>query len=1014
VNRDSKDQERLEGNRRLYRSLGEWYGDSPAGGDEFPFHTDLPPDLPEDGLSRRRFLSLLSASAALGLGATSCSRIDRGKIVPYTKKPEEIIPGVANYYASTFQEGLISHGVLVKTREGRPIHLEGNAEHTLGRGKTGLRAVADVLGLYDPDRLRNPSLNGAPSDWGAADREIVRSLQAARDSGKPVLLLTEAVISPGRKALIASLKQALPLLHHAAWEPAVSPSELQAARELYGEAVLPTIRLDRADVILALQSDFLGADGNAPALMRDFAARRMIFKAGEPMNRLWVVEGCMTLTGANADQRVQVRPSRIAPLLFALARFLNELYGLSLPKDLKAESMQSFDLDSQARDLGVEAHVLRALAEDLMRAGKTALVIAGPALPKEAHIAAHLLNHMLDAEGTTVDATQAPSCPELLTCDELRKLLEHASQGMFASAVFWGGNPAYSFPQSSLWKSALAKTPMTVRIGLYEDETALDCRWRLPEHHWLESWGDFEPAMDVLSLRQPTMGAIHNTRQGDEILLSWISALGVDVPKTYLEFLKARWQKDVYPAGSPVPFEQFWKAALHDGVLQREAKARPARVLRAAPVDEALRAAAANRDTSGELELVLLPDAAVYDGRYANNGWLLELPNPVTKATWGNPLLVSIHDAARHKLQEGDVVRISAGAATVEAPVLIQPGQAPGVAGLTLGYGRRTGSVAREIGTNAYLLVDTASHEPHLCRGIKIAGTGRRRPIPITQEHFRMEGRDLARSRTLGEYTHTAGKEKARDEGENSLIPSAEFQGRKWGMTIDLSACVGCSACVIACQAENNIPVVGPDRVLKSREMHRIRIDRYYEGDPGDPSIFHQPMVCQQCDHAPCEIVCPVNATTHSPDGLNQMTYNRCVGTRYCSNNCPYKVRRFNFFDYTSTKQEPEKLVFNPEVTVRPRGVMEKCTFCIQRIEDAGMRAKVEGRPIRDGEIRPACAAACPAEAIVFGDLYDPQSKVARLSKSDRGYKMLAELGSKPSVTYLADIANPVTGKGKG
>jgi Fe-S-cluster-containing dehydrogenase component len=1001
--------------RRRYRSLGELAGAAPAGGDEFPFRPDLPMDVPDDGISRRRFFNLLSASAALALGASSCSRIDRGKIVPYTKRPEETNPGVATYYASTFQEGLSTHGVLVKTREGRPIHIEGNAEHSLSRGKTSLRAMADVLGLYDPDRLRSPSMDGMPATWEKADQEIVQALKAARDAGKPMLLLTEAVVSPTRKALIEIMKRTLPMLRHAAWEPMVSQPEIITARSLYGGSALPRLRLDRAEVIVAVQADFLGSDSNAPALIRDFAAKRGITGPADPMNRLWAIEGCMTLTGANADQRLQIRPSRVASLIFALARFLSELYGIPLPKDVNAESLKPFDLDSTGRDLGIEPHVLRALAEDLKRAGKSALVLAGPALPPEAHAACHLLNAMLGAEGLTLDATLAPPIPEFLTYAGLQDLLKEVAQGAFAAAIFWGANPAYSFPQPWSWKNALAKVPLKIRIGLYEDETALDCQWRLPEHHWLESWGDFEPGADLLSLRQPTIGAIHDTRQGEDILLSWLRAMGAEAPPNYLEFLKARWQKEVLPAGSPVRFENFWNAALHDGVLKREVKPRPARIPRGAAFADAISAAASNRSAAGDLELFLLQDVAVFDGRYANNGWLNELPDPVTKATWGNPLILAGADAARLGLQDGDLATVTAGGTSVEVPVAIQPGQAAGVASLALGYGRRTGNVAAGVGANAYLLMDVSSAAPQIRQDVKISAAGGKRSIARTQEHSRMEGRDLARSWTLGEYARKIpDTESLKGELEHpSLIPVREFTEHKWGMAIDLSACVGCSACVIACQSENNIPVVGPERVERAREMHWIRIDRYYEGDPKDPIVVHQPVPCQHCDDAPCEIVCPVNATTHSPDGLNQMSYNRCVGTRYCSNNCPFKVRRFNFFDYTAAKKEPESLVFNPEVSVRPRGVMEKCSFCVQRIEDVKLRAKVEGRAIRDGEIQPACAAACPAEAIVFGDLNNPRSKVAGMSKINRSYKMLAELGIKPSVTYLADISNPVTGKGK-
>ncbi len=970
-----------------------------------------------DTLSRRRFLNLISASAALAFGTTSCSRIDRGKIVPYTRKPEEVVPGVATYYASTFQEGLVVEGVLVKTREGRPILIEGNPEDKRAGGKISLRAMADVLGLYDPDRLRGPSAAGVPSTWEEAEQEIAQAFKAARDAGAPVLLVTDALMSPTRKALLRELQSALPSLRHVAWEPAVSQPEILASRALYGEVVLPRLRFDRADVILSLQDDFLGTDGNAPAFVRGFAARRAVSSPGNPMNRLWVIEGGMTLTGANADHRLQVRPSRIAPLAFALARTLNEVHGVPLPRDLAAEYLKAFDLDTLAGAAGIEPSLLTALAGDLKRAGRSALVLAGAALSRESHAACHLLNGMLGAEGYTVDTDFAVSAPELLTFAGLRDLLEEARRGTFATAIFWGANPAYSYPQVSAWKDAVEKIPLKIRIGLYEDETALDCRWRLPEHHWLEAWGDFEPAADLLYLRQPTIGALHDSRQGEDVLLAGLRALGSDVPPSYFEYMKARWRRDVYPAGSPVPFETFWNAALHDGVVSREARPRSPRVARIEAFGNAMSAVSASPSDGGQtdLELVLLPGMTAHDGRYANNGWLNELPDPVTKATWANPLLMSVADAGRLGLQDEDLVNIAVGKVSVEIPVLIQPGQAPGVASLSLGMGRRTGSVATGVGVNAYPLLDVSSASPNLLGAVKVTRTGRRRPVPRTQEHDRMEGRDLARSWTLAEYAGKIEGKEAAGHGHEvvSLIPSREFTGHKWTMVVDLSACVGCSACVIACQSENNIPVVGPERVLVGREMHWIRVDRYYEGHPSNPSVIHQPLLCQHCDDAPCEIVCPVNATTHSPDGLNQMAYNRCVGTRYCSNNCPFKVRRFNFFDYTSFIEDPARLVFNPEVTVRPRGVMEKCSFCIQRIDDVRQRANVEARPVKDGEIKPACAVACPAEAITFGDLNDPRSRVSVMSKMDRGYRMLTELGVKPSVTYLVDISNPVTGKDK-
>jgi molybdopterin-containing oxidoreductase family iron-sulfur binding subunit len=962
-----------------------------------------------EGISRRRFLSLLSASAALALGTTSCGKIDRGKIVPYTKRPEAILPGQALYYASAFQEGLFAHSVLVKTREGRPLHLEGNTESYLSRGKTSLRALGDILGLYDPDRLTAPSLNGRSSSWQMAESEFVRIFQGAMKAGKPVLLLTDAVLSPSRRSLIEELKKAIPNLRHASWEPAAPHAEIMATRAAWGEALLPQLHLERADVILSLQSDFLGSDGNAAQSIRDFADRRKLSKASDPINRLWAIEGCMSLTGANADERILMRPSQMAAFAFALARYLHDSCGIPLPAGIGPDILQPFDLMRMAEMLRVRPAAAKALCEDLKRAGKGALVMIGPQLPMEAHMAGHLLNAMLGSEGTTIDRSLSLPAPELLNYADMRSLLTEAARGEFAAAVFWGTNPAYSFPDNALWKNAIARIPQTIRIGLYEDETALHCTWRLPENHWLESWGDFELAANLLTLRQPVMGTLHNTKQGEDVVLSCLRALGKSVSANYQDYLKDRWKKDVYPSGSLVEFESYWNAALHDGVLRRTVPAHPPLQLNSAAMVASVRSVNQITNPTG-MELVLFPGAGVYDGRYANNGWLNELPDPVTKADWGNPVLISLHDASRLGIHDQDLVKITANSNAIEVPVLIQPGQAPGVVSLALGYGRQTGAVAANIGANAYPLMDAASAAPQVLADIMLVRTGGSRTIPRTQRHYQLEGRENARSWTKAEYEHKPEKPAPHHA---SLIPDLKFPSHKWEMAVDLSACVGCSACVIACQSENNIAVVGPERIAKGREMHWIRIDRYYEGDLEDPSTVHQPIFCQHCDNAPCETVCPVNATTHSSEGLNQMTYNRCVGTRYCSNNCPFKVRRFNFLEYTAFKKAPENFVYNPDVTVRPRGVMEKCTFCAQRIQDARQRAKVEGRSISDGEITPACAAACPAEAIVFGDANDPSSRLSKIKRRDRGYHMLEDLGIKPSVTYLADISNPAAGKGK-
>jgi len=928
--------------------------------------------------SRRRFLALMGASGAFGAGV-GCSQVDRGQVVPYTKRPPEVIPGVANHYASTFCEGLSALGVLVKTREGRPIHVEGNDEHPRLEGKTTLRAMADVLGLYDPDRLRQPLVDGRAASWEAAEGAILPVLREAQTSGKPVLLLTGANLSPTREALIGDLRQVLPGLRHVAWE---------AAAGTPGGGAAPRPRLDRASLIVAFEADLLSGDD--PRAIADFAAARRPERPEGGMNRLYVFEGGMTLTGANADHRLTLKPSQAATLALGLAHALHGV-GLALPPGWDETSLEGRDLDRTAGEAGIDPALLHALVADLAGAGRDALVACGPALPPEAHAACSLLNRMLGGEGHTLDAASAAPPARLASGGELAEVFGAMASGEFAAAVYWGANPGYAFPEAEAWTSAVAGTPLNVRLGQHADETASDCGVVLPEHHWLEAWGDYESSDDLLTLQQPAIGPLYDTRQGEDVLLSWVRALGgaVTAPD-YHQYLQERWRREHYPAGSSVPFERFWHASLHEGVLRRPTEPRP-------PAEpDALGVSATGAPAEG-FELLLSPGLAVYDGRYANNGWLQELPDPVTKLTWGNVVALSSQDARELGVGDGDVVRLEAGQRSVEVPVLVQPGQAAGVVSATLGYGRRAGSVAEGVGANLYPLVDVASPAPRLRLGVRLVPVGRRVELPLTQTHHSMEGRDIVRSHALGQHVEHVKHELP------TLYPDLEFPGERWGMSIDLSACVGCSACVVACHSENNIPVVGPEQVLRSREMHWIRVDRYHDGDT---TVF-QPMLCQHCDNAPCETVCPVAATNQSPDGLNQMVYNRCIGTRYCANNCPYKVRRFNFFEYMADKREPESLAFNPEVSVRPRGVMEKCTFCVQRIQDVRQRAKIDGRPIGDGEVQPACAAACPASAIVFGDLNRTDSQVSRLSHSERGYKVLEELGARPAVTYLARVTNP-------
>ncbi len=991
---DTRPQPPVSG-RRFWISREEGPGEPDARSavwNEFPEGAADPPELPADALSRRRFLALLSASAALA-AASACSAPDRGTIVPYTERPDEVVPGVPNFYASCFAEGRRAHPVLVRTREGRPIHVEGNDRYATAPGKAPYRAVADLLGLYDPDRLREPQNAGRAVSVPEAERLLAEKARKAREQGLPVLLFTDAVLSPTRARLLAELRKVLPGLEVVSYEPALGEGEERVLRSLFGEAVNLEPRPEKAKVILALESDLLS--GEDPALVRAFAAGRRPEGRREPLARLYAAEGRFTLTGSRADARFGVRTGDLGAFALGLLRLLVGEHGVSLPPGAENLPWPERPLSSLL-GAGAGEREAEALARDLAENRGAALVVAGSHLPAPVHAAAALLNLALGSLGKTLGVWPWPTAVAPSGRGEAEAALERAAEGRYGLVLFWGGNPAHAFPGHPAFGEP--RREVFVRIGLHEDETAKVAALVLPEAHWLESWGDFVPRPGLKALRQPALRPLYPAaRQGEDWLLGLLRALGGQGAEDYARFLKERWRREEWPPESPVPFERFWAAALHEGLVPGT----PPPV--SAPSAGALGPHLCGASTPKGLELVLHPSPALYDGRYANNGWLQEWPDPVTKATWDNPLLLAPADARRLGLKDGDRVRVSEGGRSLESAVLIQPGQREGVAALSLGYGRQALSVARGVGTNAFVLLGREGER--VLRGVEVEKIPGRKPVPTTQTHHRMEGRDLVRSIPLKEWARGEG-EKREGHPLVSLYPDQEFPESKWGMVIDLSACVGCSGCLLACQSENNVPVVGPEQVLKGREMHWIRVDRYYEGPEEAPRAVHSPMLCQHCDNAPCENVCPVNATNHSPDGLNQMAYNRCVGTRYCANNCPYKVRRFNFLEWTAHKREPETLAFNPEVTVRPRGVMEKCTFCVQRIEEAKVRARVEGRKVADGEVIPACAAACPAEAIVFGDLKDPESRVSRLARSGRAYKVLEELGVRPSVTYLAHLRN--------
>ncbi len=917
-----------------------------------------------DPLRRRDFLRLMAASLALG-GLASCSSQPREEIVPYVHAPENLVPGKPLFYATALALGGLGTGVLVESHLGRPTKVEGNPLHPASLGATDVFAQAAVLGLYDPDRSQALTYVGAIRPWS----EFLAVLRSARGvararRGAGLRILTETVTSPTLAAELAAVLHDFPEARWHQWEPAGRDTARAGARLAFGEDADTRYALADADVIVALDADFLGCGPAHLRSVREFAARRR--PDGRGMNRLYVVESGLTPTGARADHRLPCRAGEVEDVARALAAALGVAGAGGAPP-------------------AADARWVAAVARDLAAHRGRSAVIPGEQQPAVVHALAHAINAALGNVGKTVVHTAPVEARPEDQLASLRALTADMDAGRVELLLVLGGNPVYTAPADVPFAAALAKVPLRVHLGLYADETAELCHWHVPEAHPLEAWGDVRAYDGTVTIQQPLIAPLYGGRSALELL----AAFGERPERGGREIVREHWQG----ARPGADFEAAWRRWLHDGVVPGTALApktvavRPD-VLRAAP-----RAAGAG------LEVVFRPDPTLHDGRFANNAWLEELPKPITSVTWDNPVLLGPAAAERLGVASEDEVELEHGGRKVRAPVFVVPGHADGSLTVLLGHGRRrAGRVGTGVGFDAYRL--RTADAPWIADGVTLRRTGRRRPLATVQHHHRMEGRDVVRTLTVGEH-------EAHAEPEVSLYPSVAYPGHRWGMAIDLSTCVGCNACVVACQAENNVPVVGRTEVLRGREMHWLRVDSYHAGESANPETHFMPVPCMQCENAPCEVVCPVEATVHSAEGLNDMVYNRCVGTRYCSNNCAYKVRRFNFFQYADWETESLVALRNPDVSVRSRGVMEKCTYCVQRITHARIRAEEESRPIRDGELVTACQQACPAEAIVFGDLNDPQSRVVKLKAEARSYALLEELNTRPRTTYLAAVKNP-------
>ena len=996
---------RLEGadSKRFWRSLGE-LAETP-GYTEF-LHHEFPRDPEKDssGVNRRDVLKLMAASAALA-GLSSCTKLPTQKIVPYVRAPEEIVPGKPLFYATAMPLGGVATGLLVESHMGRPTKVEGNPIHPGSLGATDIFAQASLLTLYDPDRSQVVAHEGRISNWVA----FVEVLNRVRDEllsdaqritrGAGLRILTETVTSPTLAAQLSALLAEFPAAKWHQYEPCGRSNVSEGARMAFGQPVNTVYRVDRADVILSLDSDFLCSGPGSVRYARDFASRRHPDTSAAGMNRLYVVESTPSNSGAMADHRLPLRSSEVQRFAFTLGEVIGAP-GLPL-----------------IRTSEIGGAWIQALKKDLENHRGASLVIAGDQQPPAVHALAHAINYALGNVGKTVFYTDPLETNPVDEIASLRKLVEDMRSGKVDTLVILGANPVYSAPADFEFAKHFLGVKLRVRLGLYDDETSELCHWHIPEAHFLEAWGDTRAYDGTASIIQPLIAPLYDGKSAHEVL----AALSGHTDRNGYDLVKDYWKSELTNSApkSAADFETRWETSLHDGVVAGATF--PERRITLKP---GFAAPAWLAQDSATLEIVFRPDPTIGDGRFANNGWLQEVPKPLTQLTWDNAALMSPATAEALHFANEDLVELQLEGRAVRAPVWIMPGHAENSVTLHLGYGRRrAGHVGTGIGVNAYAL--RGSSKPWFSDGLTIKKTGERYSLASTQEHHAIEregkkvdepsvaafDRELVRIGTLAEFRKNP--EFAKDPEERttnalSLYPTMpQATDYAWGMAIDLNRCTGCNACVIACQAENNIPVVGKHEVQAGRAMHWVRIDTYFRGALENPETVHEPVLCMHCENAPCELVCPTGATVHSPEGLNEMVYNRCVGTRYCSNNCPYKVRRFNFKLYSDWTTPSLLGLRNPNVTVRSRGVMEKCTYCVQRINAAKIQSELEDRDVRDGDIVTACQAVCPSEAIVFGNIKDPASRVAKLKADARNYGLLTELNTRPRTSYLAKLTNP-------
>lgn len=978
--------------------------------EELPIEELLSESKVNNPTPRRDFLKALG----FGMGAVAlaaCNEAPVKKAIPYLIKPEEITPGIPNYYTSNYN-GL---GVLVKTREGRPIKIEGNPNDPISMGGTDAVAQASVLDLYDSSRIKNPMMNGADSTWENVDKFVKAELAKSAN----IRIVSNTIMSPSTKSVIADFAAKYPSTKHITFDASSYSGIINANNNSFGKAVVPSYQFDKAEVIVSFGADFLGTWISPVEFTKQYVSNRNHKSLeAKKMSRHIQFETILSTTGTNADARYTHKPSQQGLAVLALYNAIATKAGAATVSGVAVPFEK----------------IINETANELWNAKGKSLVVCG-SNDVSVQVAVNAINSLLGNYGTTIDLDNASNQKQGNDA-EMIDLVAEMKAGKVDAIIFYGANPVYNYAKSAEFAEALKNVKLKISFADRADETATLCQVIAPTTHYLESWDDVSAKRGLYSVVQPAISPVYNARAAQSSLLTW-----ADANADYFTYVRNYCEKNIYPTASGFAgFSAFWEAALQKGVVTTGMSTPQAYAFNnnLSVVAETIKAAAKN---AGKTELFIYESTGLRDGAHANNPWLLELPDPVSKVTWDNYAAINPKYAEELGIQANTKVELVVGSTKVVLPVLMQPGQAMGTIGVAMGFGRtNVGKAGNGVGVNAFPLVSVINGTfQYYNSNITVNPTSESYELAQTQTHHTFEGRDIIREKSLKEYTshdkHEGHGEAAHGEGhaKPELWPDYKYNGHHWAMAVDLNACTGCGACVIACSAENNVPVVGRDEVRRRREMHWLRIDRYYTYESADGKditkekeyknvenyenvkVVHQPLMCQHCDHAPCETVCPVLATMHSSEGLNQMAYNRCVGTRYCANNCPYKVRRFNWFNYWNDDRfvnflhdEAAYLALNPDVTTRSRGVMEKCSFCAQRIQAGKLHAKIEKRALKDGDVQSACQQGCPANAIVFGDVNDPESEVAKLIKSDRTYFLLEEINVQPGVGYMTKVRNTI------